>query len=357
MSQVTLKQCLHRPVPVKVEGGIKQEQVDEETSVGSSSAIDSQQWAKKGISTDKKNYNKFNYRLRGSSDEVKSYFKELSKSKDTEAMEKFMSEFVSLGGKVPDDFISRKRKIVDEESVTELAGWIAWEEAAAKEGSEALLAMVTAGTVDSRRHLKLPENSKIEFPKNLQIRFVSETTAKKKATVNEKTLNEHEDVTPECHEDFVKEFAMSKINNKRLGMQSASSVVSDTASEGVPPSEAGNPPTAKEKEDPRSKVAVQAMRKWHSAWDRNHREFAALIEKSMEHLNTKGCKFEKDLQVICDECSLVDKVLVQLEQKFLQGLPFTDDDIKLGAAQTAEMQSKIKEGSKKAAALRPWFKL
>ena len=41
----------------------------------------------------------------------------------------------------------------------------------------------------------------------------------------------------------------------------------------------------------------------------------------------------------------------------MKGSSLDDDDIKTGAEQAALVMSKIKEGSKKAAALRPWFKL
>ena len=36
---------------------------------------------------------------------------------------------------------------------------------------------------------------------------------------------------------------------------------------------------------------------------------------------------------------------------------FDDDDIRAGASQAAAMTTKIKEGTMKAGALRPWFKL
>ena len=81
------------------------------------------------------------------------------------------------------------------------------------------------------------------------------------------------------------------------------------------------------------------------------------MKKSSKHPNTTGCKFEKDLETICAEGQAIDIVLKQLEEKFLTGANFDDDDIRAGASQAAAMTIKIKEGNKKAGALRPWFKL
>ena len=102
---------------------------------------------------------------------------------------------------------------------------------------------------------------------------------------------------------------------------------------------------------------MQGIRKVHSAWDKANSAFSALVKKSAEHPNTTGCKFEKDLETIRVKGHAIDRVLQQLEEKFLTGANFDDDDIRAGASQAAAMTIKIKEGKKKAGALRPWFKL
>ena len=102
---------------------------------------------------------------------------------------------------------------------------------------------------------------------------------------------------------------------------------------------------------------MQGVRKAHSACDNSNRKFAAMVAKSSSHDNTKGCKSEKDLQTIIDECKIEDDKLVHLEAKYLQGKSLDDNGITHGAEVANMLMAKLKEGSKKMAALRPWFKL
>ena len=63
------------------------------------------------------------------------------------------------------------------------------------------------------------------------------------------------------------------------------------------------------------------------------------------------------MQTIIDECKSKDDKLVHLEAKYLQGKSLDDNDITHGAVVVNMRTAKLKEGSKKMAALKPWFKL
>ena len=52
--------------------------------------------------------------------------------------------------------------------------WMSWKQAEDIEGYDVLVAQVRAGTIESRAHPRLPPNSTIEWPKNLQVRMRSE---------------------------------------------------------------------------------------------------------------------------------------------------------------------------------------
>ena len=318
------------------------------TTTGGSS--DGKSGVKAVISSDKQRYNQFNYRIRTAHEDVKAYYKELVAAKDSEGLEQFMNDVIGMAGNIPGDFISRKRKTVDEDESEERAGWMSWAKAAEIEGADVLLEMVQAGTVQSRRHPHLPASSKVQYPNNLQVRLVQQEEIKGKRTSDEDTLAERDAVDSHSHENFVKTFMATKVKNKHIAASScgASSVASDA--EDARSDKGG-------REDARSKIAVQAIRKWHSAWDRAHREYGALVARSADHPNTTGCKFERDLKDLCTEGEQLDKCLVALEEKYLRGVQFSNQELATGAETTAAMQAKIKEGGKKAAALRPWFKL
>ena len=303
------------------------------------------------LSSDKQRYNKFNYRLRGSNLEVKAHYQSLVQAKDSAAIEEFVNDLIEMGPNLPTDYIARKRKVVEEKEHETAEEWQSWKTASEAEGEDALLEMVTAGTVESRKNPKLPANSKIQYPMNLQVRYKREIEYKRSKTSDEKELKEHETVTAASHEAFIKE-RMAKSITSSLGHSSDQSSVR-SVDDGSSAGQSAAAPAG----DPRVKVAIGAIRKWHGSWDRAGREFGALVKKSSEHQNTQGCKFENDLKDIIQDGDKIDKKLVDLEAKFLTGADFTDDDIKAGAEQTSLIKNKIKEGSRRASALRPWFKL
>ena len=99
------------------------------------------------------------------------------------------------------------------------------------------------------------------------------------------------------------------------------------------------------------------LRRVHSAWDKTRREWQALVHQSQGHDNTRGCKFESDLANMTKKGNSFDVVIEALEGVFLGGAEFDGEQIKQAADATSTLNSIIKEGAKKAAAMRPWFKL
>ena len=119
-------------------------------------------------------------------------------------------------------------------------------------------------------------------------------------------------------------------------------------------------PAKKEKNEQteRDKTTVCNLRKANSMWDKTRRDYNALVLKSKAHENTIGCKFEKDLEVIIEEGTQLDVKIQNLESKYLRDEPFTNAEIIDGATWSQQLMDLMKNsGNKKAAALRPWFKV
>ena len=61
-------------------------------------------------------------------------------------------------------------------------------EAEQKEGYDCLLAQVKAGTIMSRRHVRLPADATVPWPKNQQVRYITE---KKLKTIGTEEVTQH----------------------------------------------------------------------------------------------------------------------------------------------------------------------
>ena len=377
MSQQTLPTCLFKgasvkaeDVRVKLEPGVGSAETPRAVSAGApdarslssgyflagasqASSADTKNGAK-AVAENKKRYNKFAYRMTSAAFDVKEHYKMLLKKKDHKEIEKFMDDIISFAGHIPNDYLVRKRSHSSEEGTDTQVGWISFKEAADRDGEEVVLEMIEAGTIPSRKNPKLPPSSKVPYPKNMQVKYSVEKEVTHKRTRDETQLHEHHDPDAEAHEEFLKGFAKNKVDNRNAidatRDVAQSSGLSSCSSDGT-----GSAPA--KLEDEKAKLAVQAIRKAHNSCDRAVREFDATVKKSSNHHNTKGCKFESDLKTIIRECRDFDDELVKLEAKYMQGLRFDDEDITMGAATVTSLQAKIKEGNKKVAAIKPWFKL
>ena len=85
--------------------------------------------------------------------------------------------------------------MTEETADGEEGGWIPWKEAADKEGEECLLEMVKGGTVTTRRHVKLPLNSNIPWPRNQQVKYEREVWSRKRKTEDQHVHHKKEEAT------------------------------------------------------------------------------------------------------------------------------------------------------------------
>ena len=194
--------------------------------------------------------------------------------------------------------------------------------------------LVESGSIESRRHPKLPPTSTIKYPNNLQVYLVNERVKKTAGTADETELAEHEDATPECHENFVNEYHGKRNNAGSLASAGAAggaeSSVQSNASDKDSLCGSGGPP--RPKVDEKTKVAVASLRKVHCQWDRARREFNGLVVQSANNEHTQGSKCELELAKFVEACNQADEKLVALEQIFLVGKEFSDEHIKEVAA-------------------------
>ena len=245
------------------------------------------------LSEDKGFYNTFNYNLKKVHSDVqaalKEYYKKLTEDKVGNAAEiKSLMECVieAKGKELPPKLLSQMHKTIDEKETNEGGTWLPWKEAVAKYGEDILTEMVIAKTIDSRHNAMLPASTKIEWPRNLEVAALTESWNNKRKSIDE-TSNE---VAAGSSTDFAKKFDEYQNMGKKMRTNTGVNTAKRT------PEDAGKTKVEKVEVSEQDKVAAANIRKAHSAWDRSRREFSALISKSSSHDNTKGCKFELDLQ-------------------------------------------------------------
>eukprot|EP00959_Pyramimonas_sp_CCMP1952_P016501 349962-Pyramimonas_sp.AAC.1 len=129
-----------------------------------------------------------------------------------------------------------------------------------------------------------------------------------------------------------------------------------SGSSGAPVGELHEPPP--DGNAARDKAVVTSLRAAHSAWDRFKRDAEAALAASVQNDRTKGCLFETELRgKILVEGNCVDTAICLLEKKYLQKVPFDDNDLKTGAAKAQDIKDTIKKGGKRVSALQAWFKV
>jgi len=268
--------------------------------------------------------------------------KNLLRANDVDAMKEFMDAVAnSKRGGIPKEVLEKRMIIAHEDTEGEEGAWLPWNEVAKKEGHDALLEMISAGTVLCRRHIHLPLNSKIVYPFNQQVAYVKEGWSKQKKRSERESFND----TAAAGADDVAKF------HRRWSESSPAKAPAKAPPQGPAPSPADKGGTE------RDKVAIGNLRKTHSAWDRARREYTALVAKSKDHQNTSGCKLETDLGDAVTTGTNLDSKLLTYETKFLEGKAFTDAEIGSIAATVGQLVDIMKTNNKRAAAMKPWFKL
>jgi len=303
------------------------------------------------VSADKGQYNKFAYRLKGAPQDVQAMWESLLKTKNQVAIDEF---FVSIlkhkKGCLPDNFLKSLKEINDVTETGDEGGWYPWKEIAEKEGHDALIEMVTAGTVTIRRNPRLPITSQIPYPLNQQVAYEQEKWSRKRQTIEGKRLEG--ELPQEEHEAFETQFASAK---KATKISVADCRPGGSRDGQAPGQGQGTDPKGQPSE--RDKNTIAQLRKTHSLWDRAKREYQGLVSKSKGNPNTRGTAFEVALEAAINQGSQADSTLMGYETQYLGGRAFTDEDVSNLMALTNELVDLIKTSNKKATALRPWFKV
>jgi len=378
MSESPVLKCLFRGSPLVP---VKKEKTEEDASSTASSVPTSAKSAKttavkaKGarppvasptaeppptadlpFSSDKKLYNKFNYKLRLAPAPWHEEWKVVrSQEHVSPAMFKAFVEKVmdyDAKGKV-----SKYRKISNMEVDLREAEWLSWEEAKNKEGAEVLLAQIEAKTVQSRVHPRLPASANIPYPQNLQIRYLSEKEQVRQSRTDEEEY--HVDVeTAEAFDDFENKLKRpaKEIVETAASSSWATATATPKASSVAAESEFSSQP-ALSAEEQRDRAAVAHVRKAHNAWDRCRREFEGVIEHSSVNLNTKGCKFESDLAALIEEGNAADASIIKLEQKFICDQRFSPTEVEDVVRIGKQIKDLTRKGAKISNAMKQWFKL
>ena len=215
----------------------------------------------------------------------------LKKGKNAAKLNDFMDNVIQSGGTFDENTLKRLRATTHDDSRSDTDCWIQWREATCSFYDEdALKEMVESGEVASRRNQKLKPDSKVPWPRNLEIFHVRTTHTKKQNTRDETVLQEGQDLNPETHQAFIEQSARLKMTNK-LGEAGASSSHGLASADSA--SERGG--SAKSGVDAPTKACLVNIRKWHTAFDRARREWCACVADSANYDTTRGSKVESDL--------------------------------------------------------------
>ena len=211
----------------------------------------------------------------------------------------------------------------------EEGGWISWSKAAEEEGrSDILLEMFNAKTVEIRRNPKLPASSSIPFRWNQQVRFAKEVFSRKRKRAEE-TRREDAGEDPETVESFAATYDHFVHNG--LNAASSTSAGSNLGAPPGPGEDVGGP--------------------GGEGQDDGH-------ELAQAHTRTRqGASSRRTLVLIITSGASRDSAVQGFEQTFFEGKSFSYEEIKKAADVSNNVLKLVKEDQKKAAALRPWFKL
>ena len=102
---------------------------------------------------------------------------------------------------------------------------------------------------------------------------------------------------------------------------------------------------------------MKQVRDAHAKWDRSRRDWEAVRDLSSQCDNTKGCKFEGELEGLLAQGKEIDGWMVSLEKKGIVNYHFTARDAEAIKAKNAELKTTIKKGQDRMHALNAWLKI
>ena len=307
------------------------------------------------FSADKQRYNKFNYKLRLAPAQWREDWKVL-RSQELLAPQQFMAFVDKVINFEAKGKVTKKRLIENSDSTLLEKAWVSFKVAEEAEGYEVLMEQIKANTLRTRPHPRLPPNSSIVWPYNLQVRMIGESERSKK-----KQSDADEDIISleglEDLDTFDAKFSCSQLTNFPQHSSGGSTTTGATSSESGVSSAGGAPSQALSPEEVRDRTTVAHARKAHSAFDRAKREFEGTLLQSSANMNTKGCKFEQDLKDLIIQGSGIDSKLIEIEQKHISGQRLVQTEVDLVAVCGKDLKQMIKSSMKLSAAMKQWFKL
>ena len=103
------------------------------------------------------------------------------------------------------------------------------------------------------------------------------------------------------------------------------------------------------------KMCLSSIRKAHSGFDVAIRQWSGTVDRSREHPNTSGTKFEKDLMDFTEAANKIDLDMMGAERNFMVTGALTASEIRAAASKSVELSDLVKSGNKRMNALKSWF--
>jgi hypothetical protein len=298
---------------------------------------------------DKPFYNKFRFRIAQAPDFVNEEWLSLKKGKNHEEIMEFVNNVLQMKkGKLPEDFLRKYKKNAKEEMTGIEGRWNSYKEMVDLEGEDVLMEMVRAKSIETRPHPKLPADTNIPYPKNQMFKYVKEVFSSKRKITEGEDHEQQEDVDSEKLATFSEKLETSMGSNSKAAK-------TGTHLERGPA--AATLPKDTDDETAASRTAIHHVRKTHSAFDRARRNWSAVLAKSKENVNTKGCKFEQDLEASLGNGKCLDAKLMEIERIFMTDGKLANMNITAAADISNKLVNEIKFAGKRVAALQNCFKV
>ena len=300
------------------------------------------------LTLDKAAYNKFKYRLNSMDKEVKDLWQQLKSQGEVHEQKEFFKDIVDCKPKTcPENILKKYKTIVKRVETGEDGKWVSFKYLSDRDGFDVVMEYINSKNVLCRRNPQLPPDSKIQYPFNQQLQFVQATWSNKVISddVQEQQAETSEDASMEY---FLKEHEARQ--------QARGSMDPKAAPSSCPPKHEPRTEEECKQQTEKSKVAIQAVRKCHSSWDRMKRDWQTVVKTSESCPNTQGSKLESDMKDLIASCSAIDQKIVDIESIFLSKSILTDDEIVSSCQHVQSMTAECKVGATKAQALRACFK-
>ena len=306
--------------------------------------------------------NAFQYRMSKAPPAVKQRWKELKAlhgaHTDNEDKQDFVKKLLACG---KGDYsgvleINSTREVSKESSKGDESAWISWTKLVEHEGEVAAMELAIHKTLRMRRSKNLPKESCLEWPKDQQFNYNTETESDKQSTLEKVGMKEKAEVDKETAEAFDTCFDKAASSSNQLLVASSSDRPAPRAATAQLPAPL---PENDEKLAKKDQAAITSVKKTHSEWDRKKREFTASLVASANCDHTRGTKFESDLKEVLSLANACDENILQYELRYTTfgpGAHFSDKDIVEMAGQCKALVEHIKAGQRYSTLLKSWMK-